>query len=299
MINNKVSDKVIWEEGVTSDNDFIPTASQPQYAFQPMSQTQMMFCYKCNNVIPSDSKFCPCCKTELYTLCPRCGVKYSSQYSICNQCGTDRLEYLQAQRREQERKAAIEKEKLDQRQKEERKRKETEAERERLQQEYERKQKSAYHMENNEIIRTEEYKSAYELFLETNKMFEKRKQKLNNCFLLSLMLPFIYLLFDVLVYDLSNQNMDLFFTILIILGFLEILGVIVLKVFYLSEMARKTFFLQYISKSNGYNKGMINSDLVQMVNYQGIERFKDCYIIAYREKHKLSINYKCHNLRKC
>lgn len=52
MVDKKVSDKVVWEEGVTSDNDFTPTASQSQFAFQPMSQPQMMFCYKCIMLFP-------------------------------------------------------------------------------------------------------------------------------------------------------------------------------------------------------------------------------------------------------
>ena len=145
-------------------------------------------------------------------------------------------------------------------------------------------------------MKTEEYKSARELFLETNNIFEARKQKLSNRFLLSLALPFIYLFLTALI-DLPNQNIELFFTLLIILGVLEILGVIVLNVFYWSDMARKTFFLQYISKSNGYNRGLINRDLVQMVNYQGIDKLSDCCVIAYREKHKLPINYKWHYLR--
>ena len=243
MGNNKVSEKAVWEGSIPPDND------TPSIGSQMQAQPQMMFCYKCNNVIPANSKFCPCCNIELYTTCPKCGVKYSSQYLICNQCGTNIIEYLQVQRREQERKAAIEKENLRQRLEEERKRKEAEAERERQerlrrheQQEDERKQKKAYKAENAEIMKTEEYKSARELFLETNNIFEARKQKLSNRFLLFSALPFIYLFFTYLI-DLPNQNMELFFTLLITLGVLEILGVIVLNVFYWSDMARKTFFL--------------------------------------------------------
>ncbi len=298
MGNNKVSEKAIWEGSISPDNN------TPSIASQMQTQPQMMFCYKCNNVIPSNSKFCPCCNVVLYATCPKCGVKYSSQYLICNQCGTNREEYLRVQRREQERKEAIERENRRKRLEEERRRKEAEAEKERQerlrryeQQEDERKQKKAYEAENAEIMKTEEYKSARELFLETNNVFEARKQKLSNRFLLSLALPFIYLFLTFLI-DLPNRNIELFFTILIILGVLEILGVIVLNVFYWSEMARKTFFLQYISKSNGYNRGLINRDLIQMVNYQGIDRLSACCIIAYREKHKLPINYKWHNLRR-
>lgn len=301
MHDNKVSEKAIWEGAITPDSD------TPSLTSQIPQQPQMMFCYKCNNVIPGDSKFCPCCKTELYIVCPKCGVKYSSQYQICNQCGTDRLEYLQLQRKEQERIEKIRREERirqeHERQEAERKQKEVEAERERQerlkryeQQEDERKQKKAYKAENAEIMKTEEYKSARELFLETNNIFEARTQKLSNRFLLSLALPFIYMFLTFLI-DLPNQNIELFFTLLIILGVLEILGGIVLNVFYWSDMARKTFFLQYISKSNGYNRGLINRDLIQMVNYQGIDKLSDCCVVAYRKKHNLSINYKWHNLK--
>ena len=102
MNDNKVSEKAIWEGSITPDNDI------PSLGAQMQSQPQMMFCYKCNNVIPGDSKYCPRCQIKLYVTCPKCGVEYSSQYPACNQCGTNREEYLQMQRIEQERKDAIE-----------------------------------------------------------------------------------------------------------------------------------------------------------------------------------------------
>ena len=99
IVDKNVSDKVVWENGVTHDNDFTPTISQPQPEFH--SQSQKMFCYNCNNVIPSNSTFCPYCQIKLFAECPKCGTKYSSQYPACNQCGTNREEYLRVQKIEQ------------------------------------------------------------------------------------------------------------------------------------------------------------------------------------------------------
>lgn len=104
MGNNKVSEKAVWEGSISPDND------TPSIGSQMQAQPQMMFCYKCNNVIPGNSTFCPYCQIKLFTECPKCGAKYSSQYPACGQCGTNREEYLRAQRREQERKEAIERE---------------------------------------------------------------------------------------------------------------------------------------------------------------------------------------------
>ena len=36
-----------------------------------------IICYKCYNVIPVDSEYCPCCKTKLFETCPKCGHRYS------------------------------------------------------------------------------------------------------------------------------------------------------------------------------------------------------------------------------
>lgn len=60
---------------------------------------QFMVCYKCANVIPVDSEYCPCCRTKLYEVCPKCGHRYSSQYKICNKCGTNKEEYIEEQRK--------------------------------------------------------------------------------------------------------------------------------------------------------------------------------------------------------
>lgn len=48
-----------------------------------------MLCFKCGEVIPSDSAFCPYCGASLYVECPSCGSKYSSQYPNCPHCGTN------------------------------------------------------------------------------------------------------------------------------------------------------------------------------------------------------------------
>lgn len=95
MHDNKVSEKVIWEGSITPDND------TPSFATQMQNQPQMMFCYKCNNVIPGNSNYCPYCQVKLFAECPKCGAKYSSQYPACSQCGTNREEYLRVQKIEQ------------------------------------------------------------------------------------------------------------------------------------------------------------------------------------------------------
>lgn len=94
MHDNKVSEKAVWEGSISPDNN-------PSIASQMQTQPQMMFCYKCNNVIPGNSTFCPYCQIKLFVECPKCGAKYSSQYPACNQCGTNREEYLKTQRHEQ------------------------------------------------------------------------------------------------------------------------------------------------------------------------------------------------------
>lgn len=61
-----------------------------------------MVCYACNEIIPSNSEYCPYCKKKLYETCPKCGATYSSQFKVCNKCGTDRREFLNRQRKEEE-----------------------------------------------------------------------------------------------------------------------------------------------------------------------------------------------------
>lgn len=72
----------------------------PSYAGQTSPKT--MVCYACNEIIPSNSEYCPYCKKKLYETCPKCGATYSSQFKVCNKCGTDRREFLNRQRKEEE-----------------------------------------------------------------------------------------------------------------------------------------------------------------------------------------------------
>ena len=91
---NRISEKAVWDELVPSEDEKTSSAS-----FEQSAQAQMMFCYKCNQVIPANSAFCPWCQTELFVTCPKCGHKYSSQYPACNQCGTDLKLYTLEQKR--------------------------------------------------------------------------------------------------------------------------------------------------------------------------------------------------------
>ena len=72
----------------------------PSYGGQSSHKT--MVCYACNEIIPSNSEYCPYCKKKLYETCPKCGATYSSQFKVCNKCGTDRREFLNRQRKEEE-----------------------------------------------------------------------------------------------------------------------------------------------------------------------------------------------------
>lgn len=267
MVDKNVSDKVVWEHGVTHDNDFGQTMSQPQSSFQPASQPQMMFCYKCNNVIPANSKFCPCCNIELYTTCPKCGQKYSSQYPICNQCGTNRQEYLQLQRMEQDKIEA----------------------RKRREMAYMAQQKEAYLTENKEIMRTTEYESAYSLITESFDIFDK------ICIRRFTITSILYIIGFILgicsaEYDIM-ESVGIAYALLgapICMAFLKYKG---------SDSQRKKFISEYVSNNNGYDKSLFTTDLIAMVTYQGIDLLSDCCIVAYRKKHGLNINYEWHSMR--
>ena len=256
MHDNKVSEKAIWEGAITPDNDTPPIGSQMQ------TQSQMMFCYKCNNVIPSNSTFCPYCQIKLFTECPKCGTKYSSQYPACNNCGTNREEYLRAQRREQERKEAIEREN--------------------------RRQKEAYIEGNEEIKKTKEYKDTYSLLSKAIENHRKRSIDMQWIFAPLYTIIIMFLLFC------------LHTALGVILGF--ILGLVLpffsdsiiekanLKIY-------KKYLQKYISRNNNYNNHIVTQNLIDMVLYQGEEKLSECCIIAYRERYGLPINYKWHNVR--
>ena len=289
MHDKKVSEKAIWEGSITPDND------NPSFASQMQSQPQMMFCYKCNQVIPGNSTFCPYCQVKLFTECPKCGAKYSSQYPACSQCGTNREGYLRAQRQEQERKRVIEAENRRQREiaeqkkiEEERRRKEAEEERERQerfkkyqQEANERQQKEAYLKENAEIMKTKEYETAYSLL---NKAFDDYEKSKNNmgCILVPLFVIIIMLTL---------------FCVHPVLGFILMIVLPPLIPYIINDKDRcKEQLQKFVSSSKNYNNQMLTV-LIDMVSYQGRERLSDCCIIAYRRKHGLSINLKWHNLR--
>ena len=86
---NKISEKAVWDELVTSEDEKMSPTSFGQPAL-----AQMMFCYKCNQIIPADARFCPWCQTELFVTCPKCEKKYSSQWNYCPFCGVNEAEYL-------------------------------------------------------------------------------------------------------------------------------------------------------------------------------------------------------------
>lgn len=277
IVDKNVSDKVVWENGLTPDNDFTPAMSQARSEFQPYSQPQMMFCYKCNNVVPTDSKYCPYCKVELYTICPKCGQKYSSQYPICNQCGTNRQEYLEIQRREQERNER--RKRVERIRQEELERQKQEKDRlERLEKARVKalvaKEKEDYLAENKDITKTMEYTSTYSLLAEALNTFEQK----------------------------SKQRIIVLVALLII-GFISLylIPLWIIYVIYLlclgSDKGQEKFLLKHISGNNHYyNQDELNY-LIKMISYQGKERLSDCCVIAYRKKHNLTINYKWHSLR--
>lgn len=302
-MDNKVSEKAIWEGSITPDNN------TPSLASQMQTQPQMMFCFKCNNVIPSDSTFCPYCQIKLYTECPKCGASYSSQYPACSKCGTNREEYLQIQRREAERKAAIERENkrrqdIEERKRleEERKRKEAEEEKERQerlkryeQQANERQQKDAYLKENAEIKETEEYKITYSILSEALTALDNKKNRNEKKAFLLHSLFYIFMVISYII-DLANRNMELFSTIGIIIFLIGLIGLVVNAAHKNIREWQEEYLMQYASSKCRNRENLLSTHFISMVWYQ--RNVSDCCIIAYREKHKLPINYKWHNLRR-
>lgn len=272
-MDNKVSEKAIWEGSISPDNN------TPSIASQMQAQPQMMFCYKCNNVIPANSKFCPCCNIELFTTCPKCGVKYSSQYSICSQCGTNRLEYLQMQRKEQERIERLKR--VERIRQEELERERQEAERQKRlkrleQQEKERKQKETYLNDNDEIMKTKEYETIYSLVKEALETYNKKVM------------------------------IEIIIGAILTFAFVGIL-IVIHALVYGSPKGLEKFLLKYVSEKNSDAKEMVTYIIEDIKPiYSGLYSLtpaKDligylpkCCIIAYRKKHKLPINYKWHSL---
>lgn len=79
-------------------------------------------CHHCGTPIPTGSKYCPQCKTQLLIECPNCKHICSTEFPACPNCGVDRNEYF-----EQLREAQREQAEREQKEKEEKER-----ERERL-----------------------------------------------------------------------------------------------------------------------------------------------------------------------
>ncbi len=129
-----------------------------------------MICYKCYEVIPKDSEYCPYCGGKLFVSCPKCGYRYSLQYPICSKCGTNREKYLEEQRRQEQRRQEEE------RRQEELKRQEEERIRlEKLRQEELRRQEEE--RKRQEQLRQEELKRQEE---ERIRLEKQRKEELKR-----------------------------------------------------------------------------------------------------------------------
>lgn len=295
MGDNKVSEKAIWEGSIPLEDE------NTQFASSIQSQPQMMFCYKCNNVIPGNSRYCPYCQVELFTTCPKCGVKYSSQYPVCNQCGTNREEYLRLQKIECERKETIERENRRKKEIQERKRQEEELRRKKEQEERERQerlkayaqqaeenlQKEAYIAENAKIMKTQEYNDAILLLTEAFKEYEcsvRRKTII------------IWILYGIgFVLSLLSAEYDILESLGIVyalIGFPVFLGI---QALISSASKKENFIKEYISSRDKNIESMITLDTIKAINHQSEERLSECCIIAYRKKHRLNVNYKWHN----
>ena len=285
MNEDKVSEKAIWEGSIIPDSDPSPIALQ--------TQPQMMFCYKCNNVIPNNSNYCPYCKVKLYTECPKCGVKYSSQYPFCNQCGTNREEYLRLQREEQERRDAIEREnrrrqEILEREKQERERQE----RLRIAEEKakEERVKAKFEAENREIMETEEYKSTYSLLTEAISCYDKKARKLGivawtSFTIIGLLTSLMPISLEVIEFEPFIIYMAIGFILFILIG-------CCIRIYNDNEYKyRRKFLLKYVLERNVcYNK----EEIRDIIGAYGVSKqdVSHCCIIAYRKKHGLPINYK-------
>ncbi len=78
--------------------------NSPNYGGNPRTTV----CYACSEIIPLGATYCPVCGKKLLVTCPNCGHEYSSQFPVCSECGTNREEYNERKRREEEEKRAWE-----------------------------------------------------------------------------------------------------------------------------------------------------------------------------------------------
>ena len=195
---NKISEKAVWDDLVPSDDEKL---SSPSYG-QPI-QSQMMFCYKCSQLIPANSAFCPWCQTELFVTCPKCGYKYSSQYPSCNQCGTNREQYmLEMQRLEERRFEELRREEIEEQERQEECRRREEEEARKLDE----KRKYDYLLKravDEKISTTAEYMQALSFLFEIREFYIKKKRKesrfftISNCVMIDIILVLlVYLIFD-------------------------------------------------------------------------------------------------------
>ena len=274
MHDNKVSEKAIWEGTITPDEPPITASQMPH-------QPQMMFCYKCNQVIPSNSTYCPYCQVKLFTECPKCGAKYSSQYPSCSQCGTNRQEYL--------REEIIRQEKL----KRERQNKERY---ERLRKQKEEKAKEAYIAENAKIMETREYESLHSLLLKPVKTYII-KNKIKQLFIVALAIVlFIACLIAPFLFAEDSPPTNFGDIIVLILGALMISSHVAYVCHLImgdSEEKRIKFLSKYISSKNVPDNDMLQYVLKRlskpdatddMLNY-----LSQWCIEAYRTKNGLPI----------
>jgi hypothetical protein len=267
MHDNKVSEKAIWEGAITPDNDTPSMGSQAQV------QPQMMFCYKCNNVIPGNSNYCPYCQVKLYTECPKCGVKYSSQYPACNQCGTNREEYLRAQRREQERKEAIERENRRRQEileKEKREREQQEALKRQQHEAYRRQQYAAYERLKEQIMNTKEYQSTYSILKEALESWRRKH-------IMIIVLSIVLAAFIMITYkSLGDGEPDGAFAIILylVLPWGLTMGILVPLFRLFNTEKREKYVMQYISKNGSYYDKYI---LTYVVKQMGNDFYKSTY----------------------
>lgn len=269
--DNKVSEKAVWEGVIPQEDEVYQSPLQKQ------NQPQMMFCYKCNNVIPGDSKFCPYCQIELYVTCPNCGVKYSSQYPICNQCGTNRDEYLENQRREE----ILQKQQREQKLKDARERKI------RLKQ-IEREQALAYEKENDEIKKTKEYELIYSLFKEA---LIKRNKRIR--FLRTIKhYGFIYIIISAFLSILLSKSMTTVYAHIAIF----LVTILSYKIYesqtYPIDKQNK-FLIKYISSNKYFDQDIANY-LIKQTYYLTEDNLSDYCIRIYRKKNHLTIIDKWH-----
>ena len=284
MQSNKVSEKVVWDNCIPSDND-----SSTQSASQMNTQQQMMFCYKCSNVIPGDSVYCPYCQIKLFTECPKCGAKYSSQYPVCNQCGTNRHDYYENLRRERERKEAIEREnrkqkeiKERQRLEEERRKKEAEEERKRQQRIKAAKQREFYNKENEEIKNTQEYeltytliKEAWELTIENNKKWKR------------INIIYFTILFILCV---PTALLPVFFAILSLILICGSLPLVFIANYFTGDKYCNKIILRYITDYDDCYRKIITTEIIQKIrNAEDEKSLKKICLIICRKKNRLVV----------